>query len=602
MNASPLRGWIRWVRTDPTEPPGLQDDPGSLWAPAPGVVPSSGTFVHLESPAGDWIGRGGTYDYDLTDAQFRPTWGEHRLQLAIDGSEHWRFDLDAPFNVDVLGPGYLPELESSNPARGSLYFSGEGRGCNETTGWAVIDDLQLDGDELRAFTMRFEQSCGGGPPLHGYLRWLASDAPSSTSTNPSAVTAAGMPPTMASTLRDTSGAAIRTAPEPITTAAVPALYGPMLASTTPAARGVLSPSTSPSVTFGRTVYGISEDTVVLIDGVTGSLIPTSLSESNGQIMLNPANGLPAGTPLLIGIGGIYDSTGEYLPVTYIPFRTSGTPFPSPSIGGNVRVVPGDFDGTGSTDALLYQPGTASDLLIYGYWNGFGAAPTNVSGSYRPISGDFDGNGYDDILWYAPGTAADALWSGSSSGFRSKALSVAGTFSPIAGDFNGDGYDDILWYAPGTAADALWNGSITGFKGTSISVKGTFRPAVADFNGDGYDDVFWYGPGSAGDVLWNGRASGFTSKATSGSGSFVPIAGDFNGDGYGDITWYAAGTAQDYVWSGSSLGFGTRAVTIKGTYTPTAGDYNGDGYDDILFYGLGTAGDALLFGSPTGAAH
>ena len=145
-------------------------------------------------------------------------------------------------------------------------------------------------------------------------------------------------------------------------------------------------------------------------------------------------------------------------MTYIPFMTSGSPFPSPSIGGDVRVIPGDFNGSGSTDALLYQPGTAADLLLHGRWYGFGAVPTKVSGSYRPVSGDFDGNGYDDILWYAPGTTPDALWERVEQRLTDRRRSPWAGASPRSpGTSTATATTTSSGMAPGTAADTLWNG-------------------------------------------------------------------------------------------------------------------------------------------------
>jgi hypothetical protein len=52
--------------------------------------------------------------------------------------------------------------------------SGEGRGCNTSVGWYVIDEVAYFEGVLKSISGRFEQHCGGAqtPALHGAFRWL----------------------------------------------------------------------------------------------------------------------------------------------------------------------------------------------------------------------------------------------------------------------------------------------------------------------------------------------------------------------------------------------------------------------------------------------
>ena len=74
-----------------------------------------------------------------------------------------------------FAPGYYGELKrliSQNPARGGMDFGGASRGCNELSGWFVIDSISYVGPAVAALSLRFEMLCEGvSPPIHGQLRW-----------------------------------------------------------------------------------------------------------------------------------------------------------------------------------------------------------------------------------------------------------------------------------------------------------------------------------------------------------------------------------------------------------------------------------------------
>lgn len=179
-----FRGSVHWLAGDTTQPPGPQVPPPSgLWAPAASAVPTSGNFVYLESE-GDYVVGSGTRLYTPLDSVimlgsgFTPA--GNRFQITIQGDEEWTGIFQAMNTLTKLAPGYYPDLRrfggTNNPAKGSLEWTGEGRGCNTLVGWFVVDELTYSGDTLTSIDLRFEQHCEGAQPaLHGRIRWSAAD-------------------------------------------------------------------------------------------------------------------------------------------------------------------------------------------------------------------------------------------------------------------------------------------------------------------------------------------------------------------------------------------------------------------------------------------
>ena len=382
--------------------------------------------------------------------------------------------------------------------------------------------------------------------------------------------------------------------------------GPWLESTTPVIRATgVSRTANLSVRSGRDLASatVGSNTVVLVDGVRGSLVPSTVSFSTGSdtITVNPTGSLLRGRPYLLLIAGVQDTSGDPMPWTTVPFSTAGE-FASPNISGTYDPVVGDFSGDGATDILYYAPGGTPDYLHLGDWSGMvDAGPFPVNGTYEPFTLDLDGNGQDDIIWYAPGPAADYIWYAHAGGFVSEPTSAKGRYEPFTLDLNGDGFDDIVWYAPGRSQDYLWYGKAGGgHTSVPITSNGVYEPFVGDFNDDGFDDTFWYAPGGAPDFIWYGKAGGgYTSVPATVNGHYRPVSGDFDGDGYGDVLFYAPGTAPDFQWLFRPGGFDSVSTTINGTYLSYGGDFNGDRYDDVLLYGPGSTSDTILLGGPAG---
>ena len=171
-----LRGQIRWDANDTVTAPGpVVPPPAGLWAPTPGITPATGNYVYLESQVGDYIGQGGSYIYTPADTQMTVDTTGARLEVSINDTDRWTGSFQAMSVLSRLEVGYYGDLQRypfHNPAKGGLTWYGQGRGCNQLTGWFVVDSVTYDGIDLTGIDLRFEQHCEGGPAaLNGEIHW-----------------------------------------------------------------------------------------------------------------------------------------------------------------------------------------------------------------------------------------------------------------------------------------------------------------------------------------------------------------------------------------------------------------------------------------------
>lgn len=180
-----LRGQIHWRHDDPTVPPGpVVPPPADLWAPPPGAVPATGTAIYMQSDPGDFVGKGITELYTplntfIVTENIGMVPAGNRFDIGITGDHGWTGYFQTMSTLPDLQVGYYGNalrFPMGNPARGSLSVNGEGTGCNELSGWFVIDSLTYTGSRLDAIQLRFEQHCEhAGPALRGFIRWERSD-------------------------------------------------------------------------------------------------------------------------------------------------------------------------------------------------------------------------------------------------------------------------------------------------------------------------------------------------------------------------------------------------------------------------------------------
>jgi hypothetical protein len=143
------------------------------------TLPSSGSFLYMDSEPGDYIGGAVEQLYTEADTSINGS-------LSLDGNSfgasaiqanytHWWY---ANFAAPAGQPLAIGAYENAvrwpfqSPAEPGLSIYGDGRGCNTLSGRFVVNELsRAPTGELIVFDVDFEQHCEGGPAaLRGRLR------------------------------------------------------------------------------------------------------------------------------------------------------------------------------------------------------------------------------------------------------------------------------------------------------------------------------------------------------------------------------------------------------------------------------------------------
>ena len=234
-------------------------------------------------------------------------------------------------------------------------------------------------------------------------------------------------------------------------------------------------------------------------------------------------------------------------------------------------VPGDLDGDGATDAVVWRPKTGTwfalpssaseDPYLTVQWG-------RASEGDIPVLGDFDGDAKADIAVWRPSTGTWFILQ-SSLGYSTAAhLAIQwGAASlgdvPVPADYDGDGITDpAVWRA--STGTWYWLQSSNGFSRSAfgkvawgVAALGDV-PVTGDFDGDGKTDpAVWRT--STGKWYWL-RSSDEYARSTSravpwgnASSGDVPVPADYDGDGITDPavwrastgTWYWLRSADEY---------------------------------------------------------
>lgn len=173
-----IRGQVHWRSDDTTRPPGpVTPPPASLWRPAPGVTPASGSYLYTQSEPGDFLGSGQTSLTTPATTAIEVTPRDLGVDITVGNVlTGWSGHLEPMSSLTRLEPGYYARLKGYpsrlNPARGGMSWSGQGHGCNESWGWFVVDSVSYEGSAMTALQARFEMFCDDSPgPLRGEVRW-----------------------------------------------------------------------------------------------------------------------------------------------------------------------------------------------------------------------------------------------------------------------------------------------------------------------------------------------------------------------------------------------------------------------------------------------
>jgi hypothetical protein len=166
------------------------------------------------------------------------------------------------------------------------------------------------------------------------------------------------------------------------------------------------------------------------------------------------------------------------------------------------VVPGDWNGDGLDDLLLYGPGSTPDSLwLSGDDGGFSTHDLAINGVYQPVT--VVGADRDGVFLFGPDAAPDRYLAGDGSSFTSEPVDSFPT-SGVAYGADARGFAFVHSTSTGTREDGLLvqDGRGQRFKlSESHDIGSGIRPVTGDFDDDGVVDILWYGPGSRPDELW-----------------------------------------------------------------------------------------------------
>jgi len=143
------------------------------------AVPTSGSFLYMNSQSGDYIGQGIEQLYTSANSNVTIDFPQGSGSLnatMIQGSyAHWWYvSIAAPYGQPLAVGSYTGAFRTSFRPAGSpgLDVNGDGRGCNTLTGQFDLNELSYaPSGELLVFDATFEQHCeGGSPALFGRIR------------------------------------------------------------------------------------------------------------------------------------------------------------------------------------------------------------------------------------------------------------------------------------------------------------------------------------------------------------------------------------------------------------------------------------------------
>lgn len=128
----------------------------------------SANSAYIDSPDGDYIGQGQTYQYGSGITASAGSGGGY-VSLSFGG---WSLQFESAFSQPLAVGNYegATRYPFNSSAEPGLSFSGNGRGCNQLSGWFEIHEITLSGGSVVAFAADFVQSCDGMPPLFGAVR------------------------------------------------------------------------------------------------------------------------------------------------------------------------------------------------------------------------------------------------------------------------------------------------------------------------------------------------------------------------------------------------------------------------------------------------
>ncbi|MCS6875163.1 MAG: CHRD domain-containing protein [Pyrinomonadaceae bacterium] len=205
-----------------------------------------------------------------------------------------------------------------------------------------------------------------------------------------------------------------------------------------------------------------------------------------------------------------------------------------------KIVAGDFDGDGRTDAAVFRNG------IWQIRRSYDGSQMNIQwglSTDTPIRGDFDGDGISDFAVFRPSNGMWYIRQSQSGAFVAYRFGTNGDV-PIAADFDGDGRSDVSVFRPSNGTWYWLRSSDNAFSAIQFGVYGDI-PLIADFDADGINDIAVFRP-SNGTWYWLRSSDNTFSAMRFGISSDIPVAADFDADLRTDVAVFRPSQGAWYI--------------------------------------------------------
>jgi hypothetical protein len=261
--------------------------------------------------------------------------------------------------------------------------------------------------------------------------------------------------------------------------------------------------------------------------------------------------------------GLYRGLSPADSLWHAPGTAGGGPFQIYFGATSDIPVPGDYDGDGRTDAVIYRPSTG---LWYGPRTGAAQIVIQIilgQPGDIPVPGDYDGDGDTDPAIYRPSQGRFfAVDRTGSQILLNTAFGAAGDV-PVPRDYDGDGITDPAIYREDATPQhlSLWYAPLSGGGVHQIyfGAPGDI-PVPGDYNGDEKADSVIWRPSTG---LWYGPQTGAAAiviQMILGQNGDVPIPGYYDNDLVVDPAIFRPSTG---LWFSPLSGGGTRSITGMG---------------------------------------
>ena len=259
----------------------------------------------------------------------------------------------------------------------------------------------------------------------------------------------------------------------------------------------------------------------------------------------------------------------------------------------MTVAPGDFDGNGLTDFLLYNAATgAGSTALNNGQGGFTEVPSAWSPGWRAYVMNLNGDRWSDLFLHQTSTGQWIQAIGQGNGtFQNYTGQWAAGWEPHPLDLNADDKADLLLF---NASSGQWQWAVNNGSGgfthpASGQKAGVTSVYPGDFSADGLWDVLMYDSRTGAWSLATNTGSGFSDQTgTAVAGAEVMVA-DLDADGDADALLYDRASGRWTVYTAETLADGSARLTAgaTGAWAPnwrlSTTDFNTDGRADFLLY-------------------